>query len=57
MTDSVIKINKSNGRLLGASLFLCEKDIESFVSSESTHLRVEKILMAEGIFLRIKPLC
>lgn len=55
VVDSIIKINKSNGRLLGAALFLGDKDIESFVSPESTHLRVEKILMSEGIFLRIKP--
>lgn len=55
MADSVIRINKSNGRLLGAALFLCDKDIGPFISPESTHLRVEKILMADGIFLKVTP--
>lgn len=55
VADSVIRINKNNERLLGAALFLCDKEIESFVTPESTHLRVEKIPKADGIFLRIKP--
>lgn len=56
MGNSIIKINKFNERILGASLFLSDKDIEPFISTDSTHLRVEKILTVDGIFLKFTPL-
>ncbi len=55
MADSIIKINKFNERILGALLFLSDKDLEPFISTDSTHLRVEKILAVNGIFLKFTP--
>ncbi len=56
MADSIIKINKFNERILGASLFLSDKDIEQFISTDSTHLKIEKTLTVNGISLKLTPL-
>lgn len=54
---TVAKVNRVGGKLLGVSIFLGEDDIKKFLQSETNQVEVEKSLIDDGIFLKIRPLC